>query len=411
MSPPRLIIFDDGAGQWGPVADLRPPFDMRTGACTTRQRIEQVLRLKAAALCVADNGLVPLLAEQSDVPINASPRARALLCVNARWLGLREIDSVCALDLGQALVQTDGAVVAAHLDADAAGELLRHGRLPDEVELQRVADDVLITRPWHVLDHLATALHHDLATFDYPLLRDGQQRATCFGDYPVHVHPDATLQPGAVFNSEQGPIVVEPGALVGALAVIEGPCYVGADSHVTAHTHLRPNTSIGPMCKVGGEISCSIIHSYSNKGHHGYLGHAQVGQWVNLGAATNSSNLKNTYGAVRVQLEADEEREDTGRQFHGPIVGDFVRTSIGSRLSTGCVIGTGTMLASSGFAPPCVPRFSFLTDDGIAMHEMEAFFTTAWRMMDRRDCELSPSLEERLRDLADREASLFEVPG
>lgn len=410
MSLPQLIIFEDGAGQWGPTSDLRALFDLRTGAHTTRWRTEQALQTKAAALWVDSEKLALLVATQSDVPVNRMPEAATFLCINARWLALRETEMVRALATGQALAQADGAIVAAHLEASEARNLLDGKHPADSVQTRRLAEDILIARPWHVLDHLAAALQHDLAIFDYPSLRDGHQRATCFGDYPVRVHPDTTLQPGAVFNSEQGPIVIEPGALIGALAVLEGPCYIGPGTHVAAHAHLRPNCSVGPMCKVGGEVSCTIIDGCSNKGHHGYLGHAQIGQWVNLGAATNSSNLKNTYGDVRVQLETDGEREDTGRQFHGPIIGDFARTSIGSRLATGCVIGTGAMLASSRFAPPCVPRFAFLTDSGMAMHELDAFFTTARRMMERRDCEISAELEKRLRDLATAEAEPFQSP-
>jgi len=395
-----LIIFDDSAGQWGPLNDLRPLFDCRTGARTTRKRLEQALGARAAALWVADGDVASLVAANSDTPVKRWSEAAAPLCVNARWLALDHVEQVGDLAESEALVQADGAVVAVRLEAEGTRRFLEHWRLPDGVPRRQIDGDWLITRPWHVLDHLARALHHDLATFDLPTLREGQRRAVCFGDHLVRVHPDTTIQPGAVFNSEQGAIVIEQGALIGALAVLEGPCYVGPGSHIAAHAHLRPNTSIGPMCKVGGEISHSILHGYSNKGHHGYLGHAQVGQWVNLGAATNVSNLKNTYGPVRVQLEPDGEREDTGRQFHGPIIGDFARTAIGSRLSTGCVIGTGAMLASSRFAPACVPRFAFLTDAGQVMHDLDALFTTLRRMMQRRHGELSPELEQRLRNLA-----------
>src|SRR5690606_29763654 len=106
-----------------------------------------------------------------------------------------------------------------------------------------------------------------------------------------------------------------------------------------------------PTCRIGGEVSHSIFQSFSNKTHGGYLGHALVGEWVNLGAATNASNLKNTYGSVRMQLAARGPREDTGLLQLGPILGDYVRTAIGTRIPTGAVIGTGCMISLSGFAP------------------------------------------------------------
>ena len=159
--------------------------------------------------------------------------------------------------------------------------------------------------------------------------------------------------------------------------------------------HHRPaprphsgNTSIGEHCLVARqEISHSIIQGYSNKAHTGYLGNSLVGQWVNLGADTNVSNLKNTYGPVRVQLSADTPPENTGQSKQGPIIGDFVRTAIGSRLPTGSCYSTGTMLALSGVAPKFTPRFSFLTDDGPPdeKYDIDKFLAAARTVMARRD--------------------------
>src|SRR5690606_34700880 len=155
-----------------------------------------------------------------------------------------------------------------------------------------------------------------------------------------------------------------------------------------------------PMCKVGGEISHSVLFGHTNKAHAGYLGHALVGEWVNLGAQTNVSNLKNTYGPIAVQVERDQPAENTGRMYLGPVIGDYVRTAIGTRILTGSVVGTGAMLALSGFAPKFVERFAFLTDKGPEHYEIDKFIETANRMMSRRDMALSAAEEARLRTLA-----------
>ncbi len=166
---------------------------------------------------------------------------------------------------------------------------------------------------------------------------------------------------------------------------------------LAAHTAL-PGTSVGPHCKVGGELKRTILQGYSNKAHGGYLGDAIVGQWCNLGANTNVSNMKNTYGHVRVQLEADEAPEDTGQTKQGPIIGDFVRTAIGTRLLTGSVVGTGCMLAVSDFAKNA-PRFSFCTDHGSKVHELQALLNTADRMMKSHGLTLSEAEAALLRQL------------
>ena len=194
--------------------------------------------------------------------------------------------------------------------------------------------------------------------------------------------------------------MVDSRALIGAMSVLEGPCYIGPHSQVSCHAHIRPYTVIGPVCKAAGEISHSIIHGHTNKGHHGYLGHSLVGEWVNLGAATNVSNLKNTYSPVRMQLAADTAPEDTGRQYQGPLIGDYTRTAIGTRLLTGTCVGTGTMIARSGYPPGFIDRFSFITDASTQHYDIDKFIVTAKKMMARRDCRMSESLENRLRSLA-----------
>ncbi len=403
MEPARLVIFDDGGGQWGPVTDLRATFDLRTGAVTTLQRIERALRKSTAALWVSRSPLHALVAAEHDQPLNPAKYDTPMLAVNGRWLGVVGTDTIAELPPDTALMQPDGQLVAAHLSAADAATLLPAagplGALPTNVRQTVAHEQMLIDRPWHVLDSLETTLRDDLAQVSLPQWTPGRQGTMSFGDHPVYVAEDAVVQPGAVFNTEQGPVVVDSKALIGALSVLEGPCYVGPGTTVVCHAHLRPHAVIGPRCKAAGEISFSIIDSCSNKAHHGYMGHCLVGRWVNLGAATNVSNLKNTYGSVRVQLEPDTDPQDTGRVFQGPIIGDGVRTAIGTRLLTGSCVGTGAMVAHGGYVPKYIPRLTFLTDRGACPYDIDKLVATLRTMMARRNCQLPQPLEARLRDL------------
>lgn len=400
----NLLIFDDGLGQWGPMTDLRPVFDLRTGARTTRQRIEQVLGQQAIALVVPAAMETWVAQEQPDLCVNGlMDNTESWLVVNGRWSGVTAVEPLCQLPLDCALIQADGQLVAAHLCSEQAQSWIRNpGSSPpfETIDIHRLESQVLLARPWHILDHLDTCLRTDLDTFDIPPLDGVKRDAVCFGDHSVSVAPDATLQPKVIFNAQHGPIVVESEALIGAMAVLEGPCYIGRASQVACHAHIRPHTVVGPVCKVAGEISHSVIQGYANKGHHGYLGHALVGQWVNLGAATNVSNLKNTYGPIRMQLARTHAAIDTGRMYLGPLIGDYVRTGIGSRLLTGACVGTGAMIAQSGYGPKFIDRFCFLTDSGSQAYDIEKFLATAQKMMDRRNQPLMPALRSRLIALA-----------
>ncbi len=402
MQPPQLLLLDDGQGRWGPITDLRPVFDLRTGALTTRQRIEGLLG-RAVDAVVVPTHLAELVTQQNpDVPVNAPLQAGSWLVINGRWLGVAGTKHVQALQLGTALIQHDEQWVAAHLTHDQADAWFqsRLTQLPHTVDTQPIDKSVLIDRPWQILDHLDATLSADLDACQWPTSEGIAYDAVHFGDHPVRIAPDAILQPKVVFNTQQGPIVVESGALIGAMAVLEGPCYIGPSSQVGCHAHIRPHTVVGPICKVAGEISHTILHSYTNKGHHGYLGHSLVGQWVNLGAATNVSNLKNTYGQIRTQLQPNTPAEDTKRMYLGPILGDYVRTGIGTRLMTGSCVGTGTMIAQSTYAPKFIDRFSFLTDTGTQLYDIDRFLPTAKTMMARRGQILTAAQENRLRTLA-----------
>ena len=402
MPATKLLIFDDGCGHWGPLTDLRPVFELRTGALTTGQRIERAVGLKAGSWVVPAD-LTALRADKQPVVTVYGPvEVGNWLFVNGRWAGVVQSQRVRELPLGTTLVESDGCLVAAHLPHDQAQAMIQTRRWhpPADMVIEQLPGRVLLDRPWHIMDELDPTLRADLDASDLPDCDCARHDAVRFGDHRVRVAPDAWLQPKVVFNATQGPIVVESNALIGAGSVLEGPCYVGPGSQVSCHAHIRPHTVIGPKCKVAGEVSHSIIHGYSNKGHHGYLGHSLVGQWVNLGAATNVSNLKNTYGPVRMQLDGGGIAEDTERQYQGPVIGDYVRTGIGTRLPTGACVSTGAMIALSGYTPKFIERFAFLTDGDAQRYDMDKFLATARKMMARRDSEMSDSLEARLRGLA-----------
>ena len=202
------------------------------------------------------------------------------------------------------------------------------------------------------------------------------------------------LEAGVHLDATDGPIRLSDGAHVSALTRLAGPAFVGP------HTHLLGgslgNVTIGPACRVRGEVSSTVLLGYVNKAHEGYLGHAYLGRWVNLGALTTNSDLKNNYGNVRVHMA--EGLVDTGLIKVGCFLGDHVKTGIGTLLPTGCVVGVGSNLFGGLMAPTHVPPFSWGSGDRLEEYDIGRFLDTAGLAMSRREM----SLEEGSRTLLQR---------
>ena len=199
--------------------------------------------------------------------------------------------------------------------------------------------------------------------------------------------PRRKIHPMVVLDAEHGPIYIDVGAEIHPFTRIEGPCYIGRDS-ILLGAKCREGNSIGPMCRIGGEVEESIIQGYSNKYHDGFLGHAYVGQWVNLGALTTNSDLKNDYSEVKITLDGRRQLP-TGSTKVGALIGDHAKTSIGTLLNTGACVGAMTVLIAGGrLLPKFIPTFTWYFNDAItAGMGKEAAYATARTAMGRRKCQ------------------------
>jgi glucose-1-phosphate thymidylyltransferase len=196
-----------------------------------------------------------------------------------------------------------------------------------------------------------------------------------------------------IFNDNAGPIVIEDRVKIEPFSYLMGPLYIGAGTQIKSHTRLS-HSSFGPECRLAGEISNSIFDGFSNKAHHGYVGHSYIGQWVNLGAGTSNSNLKNTYG--QIQLHNGDEVIPTGQQMMGALLADFVKTGINTSLLCGSLWSVGAQFAKSGLGPKFIKAFGFEIDAGSTTQPFEKFITTAEKMMARRKQTLTPEQRQKL---------------
>lgn len=205
----------------------------------------------------------------------------------------------------------------------------------------------------------------------------------------IFIGEDVVIEPNVVLNAQDGPIFLDNRSVIMANVMIKGPSYIGKASIIKAGAKIYPGTTIGKFCKVGGEIDESIIQAYSNKQHDGFLGHSYIGEWVNIGADTNNSDLKNNYAPVKVYLYPKDKVVDTTLQFFGVIVGDHSKTGINTMFNTGCVIGIGCNLYGADLFSGFVPSFSWGTADNLVEYQFEKFIETARIVKARRRLDLA----------------------
>jgi len=203
------------------------------------------------------------------------------------------------------------------------------------------------------------------------------------------------VEPGVTFDVRGGVVVIEQNAYVKGGTRFEGPVYVGPGSEILGGS-IRAS-AIGPRCKVRGEVSDSVFLGYCNKAHDGFLGHSIVGRWVNLGAGTTTSNLKNTYGPIRMTMGDSD--VDTARQFLGTLFGDHAKTAIGTMLSTGAAVGTGANVFDYVSAPKYVPPFAWGSSG--ALMQRDGFLKVASRVMPRRQVEVTDEVRTMLEMIYD----------
>jgi UDP-N-acetylglucosamine diphosphorylase / glucose-1-phosphate thymidylyltransferase / UDP-N-acetylgalactosamine diphosphorylase / glucosamine-1-phosphate N-acetyltransferase / galactosamine-1-phosphate N-acetyltransferase len=242
-----------------------------------------------------------------------------------------------------------------------------------------------IARPWDLVTLNGAQIQRDFAAMDWVGVGNRHlAKLALVGPVDrLRIHETARIDPYTVFDTTGGPIILGPNVWVQPFTRIEGPCSVGADSQLF-RANIRGNVSIGPNCRIGGEVEAAIVHGHSNKYHEGFLGHAYIGEWVNLGAITSNSDLRNDYGEVYVPLQGDP--IPTGQAKVGCFIGDHTRTGMGSMLNTGTAIGVMCNVLPAGILlPKHVPSFTAVSYGRVAPgFPLDQLFETARTVLSRR---------------------------
>jgi UDP-N-acetylglucosamine diphosphorylase/glucosamine-1-phosphate N-acetyltransferase len=387
----HVLLFDDPAirPHLLPFTFTRPVAALRCGILTLAEKWQH--RLGAPTIGYLTQPYLQAKFPAGDV---AGP---ALVINGAVCPDDLLVRQVQALAPGQGLY-CDEMLVAAHLaDASQVAELIQDG-LREQVEVAEPV--VVISRPWHLFLRNGGEIRRDFALLTKGRTSQpvGDAHTIVYAPENIFIEEGVKIR-AAILNAENGPIYLGKNSQVHEGAIVKGPLALCEGSHLNVGAKLRGDNTIGPFCKVGGEIANSILLGYSNKGHEGYLGNSVIGEWCNLGADTNTSNLKNNYAPVKVWSHVAHRFVDTGQTFCGLMMGDHSKAGINTMFNTGTVVGVGANIFGAGFPRTFIPSFSWGGASGFETFRLPKFAEVAERVLSRRNLSYDVVEQEIMADV------------
>jgi len=398
MTGATLYLFDDDVARgWQPFALTRPVGELLLGAHTFRARAAKLFGVPCAGHITAphltgfdepDAAHVVELAHVGTDTTRIFLSSRAVL----DWAFPNLTGAAATLYVGDDVVGC--CVPAGAPNPDAAW--FRDPTMTDGPRMElggrvlRRVWDLVAENPAQVERDYSAARSHD-GVMDVE--RAGQFHAIRYRAGMLRLGAGVTIEPNVVLDFSHGPIWLDDGVTVRAFTRLAGPAYIGQRSTLLGGPYEA--VSIGPVCRVHGEIEESVVLGYSNKAHDGFLGHAYLGRWVNLGAMTTNSDLKNNYGTIRMWTPDGD--VDTGLIKLGCLLGDHVKTGIGALLNTGTVVGAGSNLFGTAMPPKYVPPFSWGSGSELSAYDVEKFLSVTATVMGRRELTLTTPMRSMLR--------------
>ena len=381
-----ILLFDDAAirGSLLPFAFTRPVGDFRVGILKISEKWEMITGKSISYLT-------------QDYLQKKYPRAKGkALAINAAWLP--DADS---LGLIENLKEDQALFFGKILLASYIGETEKNLDLAKEKKPILIEKaPFLLLKTWNIFQFNGDEIRKDFA-----LITNGRNsepitdpHTKVYSPENIFIEKGATIR-AAILNAENGPIYIGKNTEIQEGSIIRGPFALCDHSTINMGAKLRGDTTIGPHCKVGGEVSNSVIFGYSNKGHEGFLGNSVIGEWCNLGADTNTSNLKNNYAPVKLWDYTKGGFANTGLQFCGLMMGDHSKCGINTMFNTGTVVGVGANIFGDGFPRNFIASFAWGGASGFSTFQFPKFEETAKAVMGRRGLELTVEELEILRTI------------
>ncbi len=405
LTAKRIVVFEDAAtaDQLFPLNVLRPSWEIRAGLGSLR---EWLSTLRSAGYSVSlrpRENMVSRSCEMADFDDSWADSGEPVIFLNGRVLHLPSISG----NLPQAVLDREGGVLWAMVSGSRVSDLLGLvGTKLAEALVKHVNGGTQI----EAIGGLAASYVWDYVPANERLLKLGfdlsgeellgsaklqpMQGVQIVGELPVFAGRDTHIYPTVVLDTTEGPIWLGRNVTIEPHCFIRGPLAMGENGRVKAGAVLYGGSTFGPQCRINGEISSSIMQGYANKQHAGFLGNSHLGEWVNLGADTTVSNLRNDYGNVKVKVK--QKLVDTGKQFVGLLCGDHTKTGINTMFNTGTIVGVGANVYGGGYPPRFIRSFSWGGNDGFHVEPLARTIESAKLAVSRRSRELSQAEIELL---------------
>ena len=368
------ITFLDTPESWRqmlPLSYTRPVADVRVGVQKIHEKWTHLLNAE----------VVYFRTEDYLKDIYRAPSSKSLTILGNVLPSTLLIDALGDLKENEAIVHEE-TLIAGYYEPEEDFEIGNR-------VVREIGNVQQVNYPWDIFKLNGVQIVHDFehitANRESSILTDPHTKT--YGDQ-IFIEEGAVVK-AAVLNAENGPIYIGKDAEIQEGALIRGPFALCEHSVVNMGAKIKGDTTIGPFCKVGGEVSNSVIFDYSNKGHEGFLGNSVLGEWCNLGADTNNSNLKNNYANVKMWDFSTNRFKDTGLQFCGLIMGDHSKCGINTMFNTGTTVGVSANIFGDGFPRNIIPSFAWGGASGFTTYQTRKAFETAELVMKRRNKALS----------------------
>ena len=377
----NLYVFEDQRfSDFFPISSTRAVFDIRFGQSTFLERIIKIFPEHSVSLIVRDEFKELVSERHTNIAVNPDNIEEGLW-ISSSVIWTRE--SVELLSAKNTAFMKDDKLVAANLSSsDAARWISNGGPLKSELESVEFKNIEVYqcNYLWDIIKFINQSINDDASELK-PVDRLDYPHTNLINPDKIFIN-NAKVMPGALINAEKGPVIIDNNAVIYGQTYIEGPAFIGTDTVIKPLTKIVGSV-IGKKCKIGGEVESSVIQGYSNKVHDGHLGDYFLGEWVNLGAGTSNSNLKNNYSSVKISL--NENLIDTNSLHIGCFIGDHVKTGIGTLINTGTIIGVASMISTYGFPPVNLPPFSWYFNRKKERMDFDKFVSTAQKSKSRRN--------------------------
>ena len=402
----QVCIFEDiHSINFLPLVYFRPVYELRCGIFSLREKIQYTRKSLKPILHVRPELTEYIREEFPAYHINTFPEDD-YWCLNGRVVPDESLLRMIRTPFKNDCVFYNGnEIVAAYFTRNRANKILPslQNNYFDITNVDTIPTRQILTSiaryPWDLIHRTTEEIVNDFHKIKSAknISRKIFPGVSLINRKNIIIGKGSVVKPGVVLDAEHGPIVIGKNVTIMPNAVIEGPAYIGDYSIVKIGAKIYHGTSVGIHCKVGGEIESSIIQSHSNKQHEGFLGHSYLGSWVNLGADTNTSDLKNNYSTVRVIVNSAS--VDTGMQFMGLTMGDHSKSGINVMFDTGTNIGVSCNIYGAELPPKYLPSFSWGSGKTYTIYDVEKSIETMHRVMKRRGITMSPAYEQIVRKI------------